>query len=638
MLAQWQRNRQRLCAVTPEPDSSAPMAWSYTRVSSGQQLTGGGLNRQDDMAVEWCKRNGFALDTELDLADRGRSAYKGDHLRKGALGEFLRLAQQGALGDAPVLLIEAVDRLSRQEPLDALQQVVFALVKEGVRIIDLEDGRTYDRESLAGDALVMLVLKAKAAHDYSKRLGRRLASHWDQARDGFRDGSLVHRGGAGGGRHPFWLSLNPGGTAWEFNEHAESVRVVLQLIEVDGMAVTAKKLNQRGIRTHTGKDWRSDSVQAIASDPATAGTLRLHQRAHLDSVTALSRWQRAKDAAEEQGQVFNQKKNPRPEVIPLELIPDFYPALIDRETFDRITQTISARAHSPKGRANRSAGVGHSFLQGLLTCNFGGSMGVTTSTPKRSALRRYFRCRRRLDGRKCDCGGRGFLLEEVHAHVATRLSSHLLGSAALPGEDREHEHQAVTAKLLAAELLVADAIKAVGNAEAKLEWAIDQGTPDMVLNVSGLLEKRRTAQKSAEARLEPIRRELRLIEQRKKPLASLVGDSGSALLRSVYLGSDTHADRQRLHDVLEGAGLEVVLEGQDRDRPRVGMRFGSTEDLAWEPLAGAARLAALMLGMVNPAVVIEGDNFIQIAQSEPSPEELEEMRLLGLDWSELTRN
>ena len=45
-----------------------------------------------------------------------------------------------------------------------------------------------------------------------------------------------------------------------------------------------------------------------------------------------------------------------------------------------------------------------------------------------------------------------------------------------------------------------------------------------------------------------------------------------------------------------------------------------------------------MLGMVNPAVVIEGDNFIQIAQSEPSPEELEEMRLLGLDWSELTRN
>ena len=111
----------------------------------------------------------------------------------------------------------------------------------------------------------------------------------------------------------------------------------------------------------------------------------------------------------------------------------------------------------------------------------------------------------------------------------------------------------------------------------------------------------------------------------------LGGDSGRTLLRSIYLGSDSHADRQRLHDVLEGAGLVVVLEGQDRDRPRVGMRFGSTEDLAWEPLAGAARLTALMLGAVNPSVVLEKEDTILVSQNEPSPELLRQIRLLDLD-------
>ena len=95
------------------PNPLPPLAYSYLRVSRAEQSQGAGLDRQGDMAAAWCDRNGYQLDTRLDLSDRGRSAFKGHHLTRGALGRFLELAKQGKLVANPVLLIEAVDRLSR---------------------------------------------------------------------------------------------------------------------------------------------------------------------------------------------------------------------------------------------------------------------------------------------------------------------------------------------------------------------------------------------------------------------------------------------------------------------------------------------------------------------------------------------
>lgn len=570
----------------------ARVAYSYERVSSGAQVQGGGLTRQADDAAAWCVRNGYELDATLDLTDAGRSAYKGEHLSKGALGRFLALAQQGQLGSNPTLLIEAVDRLSRQEPLDALQSTFFALVNAGVEIVDLEDQRHYNRESLAGDALILLVLKCRAAHDYSKRLSRRLEAHWDQTREGFRDGSRIHRGGRGG-RKPHWLELDEAGERWIVNDRAKDLQLLFDLLEVQGLKLTAEQLNAQGIPGPAGKPWGADAVRKMAINPAAMGTLRLGQGAHVAGKTALSRWKRRKAEAEKTGKRFTEAE---PTVPPVELIEGFYPAVIEREQFERIGRLIASRRHSPVAAANRGAGCGHSFLQGLAKCHEGGFMGATLSRPQRAAPRYYLRCRRRLDGRKCSCGGKGWLLPELHQHIVARLQLHLLNKAALPGEDRGAELAAASARLKAAQAQLAEAKQGATNAQEKLEHAIDHGTADTVANISAVLEKRRAALRSAQASVGALQDEVKRVESRCNPVDQLGDAAGMALLKAIYEETESQKDRQRLNDVLKAAELEVVLDSSDPEKPMVGMRFGSTAEMQWVEWNPAMVRISLSLG------------------------------------------
>lgn len=159
-----------------------PRVFSYERVSSALQAEQGrGLERQATAADSWCAARGLQIDD--GLSDAGISAFKGDNVAKGALGKFLAMAQAGNLGNDPILLVEAIDRLSRQEALDSLPDVLLGLVRAGVTIVSLEDGQEFSRAAIREDGtkLVMLALKAEAAHQYSKRLSKRITAAWKQS-------------------------------------------------------------------------------------------------------------------------------------------------------------------------------------------------------------------------------------------------------------------------------------------------------------------------------------------------------------------------------------------------------------------------------------------------------------------------
>jgi DNA invertase Pin-like site-specific DNA recombinase len=610
--------------------AAKPTAYSYERVSSGQQVGGGGLERQADMAAAWCKRNGYRLDSTLDLSDKGRSAYKGRHLTHGALGRFLQLAEEGKLPDSPVLLIETVDRLSRQEPMAALQKVAFALVDAGVVIVDLEDQRTYDRESLQGDALIMLVLKAKAAHEYSKRLARRVITHWDQVRDGLRDGTAVGRGPAGG-RHPFWIDLNPDTRQWELNERAEDVRLIFDQLQDRGLTLVAQSLNARGSLSPGGKAWAHYSVRKVATDPAAYGALRLGIYDHANARAAHSRWKKAKAEAQVQGKRFNERE---PKIPPVELIPDHYPAVVSQEVFDRVAAALAKRGNEKGATGNRngSALAVHTFLQsGLAQCQHGGTMGAHLSRkPGRGDLH-YLRCRSRLGGKGCSCNGKGWRLEDIHAHVATRLSRHLLAEAVLPGNDHTAELHALQARLVAAKQAAAEAQQQLDKANATLVKAVDADAQlDLLENLSALVEKRRTAARGTAAQVEQINADIRSLQARSHPADELRSDGVLQLLRSLADGADTQAERVRLHRVLVRAQLEVVLDDTNPDRLRVGMRFGDQAELDWQPLNATARRVALRLGMTEPVVVKETADSIRVQQAPLPPEIEAELERQGL--------
>src|SRR5215472_16992939 len=93
------------------------VAYSYIRFSHPDQANGDSLRRQTEAALEWCKRNKAHLDTSITLHDRGKSAYTGQHRKnpdRHALAAFLRLVEQGKIPRGAYLIVESLDRLTRE--------------------------------------------------------------------------------------------------------------------------------------------------------------------------------------------------------------------------------------------------------------------------------------------------------------------------------------------------------------------------------------------------------------------------------------------------------------------------------------------------------------------------------------------
>ena len=77
--------------------------YSYIRFSSEKQSQGDSLRRQLELSEKYAKENNLILDEDLNMMDLGLSAYKGDHISKGALGNFITLIQKGKIEKGSIL-------------------------------------------------------------------------------------------------------------------------------------------------------------------------------------------------------------------------------------------------------------------------------------------------------------------------------------------------------------------------------------------------------------------------------------------------------------------------------------------------------------------------------------------------------
>ncbi len=84
-----------------------------------------------------CARNGLTVDVRLE--DIGHSAYTGDHLWRGHMGRVLAAIDTGTIMAGSVLVIENLDRLSRQDAFEAIR-VSTNIVTRGVAIVTVCDG------------------------------------------------------------------------------------------------------------------------------------------------------------------------------------------------------------------------------------------------------------------------------------------------------------------------------------------------------------------------------------------------------------------------------------------------------------------------------------------------------------------
>ena len=97
------------------------LAYSYIRFSTPEQKKGDSKRRQLDESDAFCQENNLVLEKSRKFYDEGRSAFKGTHLSEGRLGDFLKLIEAGRVPRGSVLIVEAFDRLNRQDTLKALK-------------------------------------------------------------------------------------------------------------------------------------------------------------------------------------------------------------------------------------------------------------------------------------------------------------------------------------------------------------------------------------------------------------------------------------------------------------------------------------------------------------------------------------
>src|SRR5262249_22434494 len=103
----------------PDPD---PIAYSLLRFSSPEQSKGDSRRRQTADAEAWCQPPGVPLDPSWWLSAPAVSVYTPKHRTtpaRYALAAFLKQIEGRRVRPGDYLLIETLDRLSREEEVPA---------------------------------------------------------------------------------------------------------------------------------------------------------------------------------------------------------------------------------------------------------------------------------------------------------------------------------------------------------------------------------------------------------------------------------------------------------------------------------------------------------------------------------------
>lgn len=217
----------------------------YIRWSTANQEDGNSLERQKLLATEAARLKGWRIvETHVEA---GKSAYHGrNRSEKGKLREIEERAARGELAGM-VLIVEAMDRLSRQEPLESIN-LLSDLCKKGLTIYEAGTGTTYDlakiKESWAN--LIVALARAGEAHDSSRIKAKRVTSAWrrtqeeGRTKDGKADPRLC----------PYWMEV-VNGEFQVIEERAEVIRKLFQM-SANGAGLRAISDAANEIRDRTG--------------------------------------------------------------------------------------------------------------------------------------------------------------------------------------------------------------------------------------------------------------------------------------------------------------------------------------------------------------------------------------------------
>ncbi len=295
-------------------ENTKPLAYSYVRMSTDMQLKGNSLERQKEKSKEYAIRHDLQLVENFE--DIGVSAFKGKNIKEGMLGDFISLIENKTVPAGSYLLIESLDRLSRENIFESIP-LFIKILKSGIKIVTLIDEQVYGAENADFKDLLYPMVVLSRAHEESVAKSFRVGKAWANKRKNIQQRKLTKV-------CPAWLKLNTDSNSFEVIPGRDDVvKRIFDLADSGyGSYSIGRILNNEGVLpfSENSKGWHASYITRILNNRSVLGEFQPHKLVN--------------GTAEPDG----------------DIVPDYFPHLIDEEQFLRIKHARRKRLVEGAGR------------------------------------------------------------------------------------------------------------------------------------------------------------------------------------------------------------------------------------------------------------------------------------------------
>lgn len=313
----------------------------YVRVSTQYQVDRASLPVQREELINYA-RLVLNIADYVVFEDAGYSAKNTDR------PDYQRMISRVRTGEFSHILVWKIDRISRNL-LDFA--AMYAELKQlGVTFVSKNE--QFDTSSAMGEAMlkIILVFAELERNMTSERVSAIMVS---RANDGIWNGGKV----------PFGYNYDKEARAFSICEdEAKIVIYIYDLYEsIQSLVSTAKTLNEKGIRSRSGKPWNPTTVRTILTNPFYAGTYRYNYR------------------DESKGRTYSVKDEDE-----WVMVENHHPAIVTRERQNHIAAILQSKKRGSVGSGETYQRKNTHIFAGLLKCGTCGSTMVSTVDRPRS--------------------------------------------------------------------------------------------------------------------------------------------------------------------------------------------------------------------------------------------------------------
>jgi len=285
-----------------------PKAYAYVRWSTAEQGEEGRDSHSRQITPLQAFTEGTGVPVVETVIDKGVSAFRGANARTGQLKGLLDRVANGEIGQGDYIIVESIDRLTRQKLTDSVD-LIQSILKKGVRLHTVFDDKTYSYDDPSRDleTLILVGVIAKRAHEESDTKSKRLKSSWLKKRDA-AETTIIRK------QCPYGFRYDEKTQAFViFEDEAQEIRHIFDLLKHMGILESIKRVNQ-----YSKRRWTRKHIDELIKSKSPIGVLCLRRR-NEDGTKSFDRY-----------------------------VPGYFPKLIEESNFDAAVTAIKGRFNERK--------------------------------------------------------------------------------------------------------------------------------------------------------------------------------------------------------------------------------------------------------------------------------------------------